>query len=52
LRVVKSYREAADKFLAKFNVYRKVTATESEEMVTNPVHTGSRMRLTVIRSNQ
>jgi uncharacterized membrane protein YjgN (DUF898 family) len=31
LRVVKSYRKAADQFLAKFKIYRKFTATTQEE---------------------
>jgi hypothetical protein len=51
LRVVKSYREAANQFLAKFKIYRKFTATSTEETVTDTVHVLSRLRPAVAPSS-
>jgi hypothetical protein len=44
LRVVKSYRGAANQFLKKFKIYRKFTATGSEETVIDTVHVYPRLR--------
>jgi hypothetical protein len=44
LLVVKSYRKAANRFFAKFKIYRKVTALVFEETMMDTVHVRLRMR--------
>jgi hypothetical protein len=50
LRVVESYRKAANQFLAKFKIYRKLTGAVVEEIVTDTVHVPFRSRSTVVLS--
>jgi hypothetical protein len=50
LRVVKSYRRAANQFLAKFKIYRKFTGTVLEDTVPVNLHVLPRLRATVAPS--
>jgi hypothetical protein len=48
LRVVESYRKAANQLLAKLKIYRKLTGTVLEEIVTDTVHVPYRFRSAVV----